>query len=142
MFNGTGDNPTPISHTRSIAIMHALTKTVQIYRDSFMYGLDWTNKSEKTFDDCAWTKTRTKTKRTVGIEGSNEVVSQRPARVLTATQSNEMFTQIQGQILAGSFRGGGWSAKPLRAVKTSPEVPPPAARERPPTNKEVTIALK
>ena len=32
---------------------------------------------------------------------------------LTATESNEMLTQMEGRLRAGSFKGGGWSGRPL-----------------------------
>jgi hypothetical protein len=38
-------------------------------------------------------------------------------RKLTATQSNELLTQVEGQIRAGPYMGGGWSRQGLTSVK-------------------------
>jgi hypothetical protein len=110
-----------------------------------MYGLEWTKKSDKKFDDCAWTKSRTAGGIHAGAatRGLQEDTSssQRPLRMLTATQSNEILTRMQCQLLGGDFDGGGWSAKPLSA-KPAKQLPPPSQRERPPTHKEVLSAVK
>lgn len=109
-----------------------------------MYGLEWTKKSDKKFDDCAWTKTRSgrmhaAAAATRPLQDTSSL--QRQPRILTATQSNEVWTQMQGQILASDFEGGGWSFKPLSA-KPGKQLPPPSQRERPPTHKEVLSAVK